>query len=86
MVYRGKSNLCYTTVSVPSLFMTEFLNAFPMNGSKTYVGIVAAAILIGLTQLGYLHADLSNRLLEWVSLWTGMSLAHKIAKIEPASA
>lgn len=60
--------------------MSDFLSKLPFDGYKTYICIGAAAVVLGLSQLGYVDPALAERIAEWIALAGGFSLVHKIDK------
>ena len=58
----------------------SLLNILPFNGYKTYIGIIAGALVLGLSQLGYIDPSVAQKVMEWIALWTGMALVHKADK------
>lgn len=61
--------------------MRELLSKLPLDGYKTYICIAAAALVLGLAQLGYVEQSLANTLIEWITVLGGVSLVHKVDKV-----
>lgn len=61
--------------------LAKFLDIIPLNGYKSYLGIAAAALVLGLQQLGLLDAQIAETLLTFVIIpFTGISIVHKDLK------
>ena len=64
--------------------LKSVLDSIPLNGYKTWVGVLLTALVVGLIQLGYLDQNTGTLILDAVVAWTGVALLHKELKAEPS--
>lgn len=57
-----------------------FLDSLPLNGYKTYLILTVAAFVLGLMQLQVLDPAIGKIVLEWLAIFGGATVAHKIDK------
>lgn len=60
--------------------MLQLLNALPFNGYKSYLGLTLIALVLGLAQMGHVDQATADTLVQWLSIFTGVALTHKLDK------
>ena len=63
----------------------SLLDKLPFNGSKTWFGVILAALIFGFQQMGYIDDGIATMALNVVTAWTGLSLLHKDLKAKENS-
>ena len=60
--------------------MKSLLGKLPFNGIKSWLGVAAAALVLGLQSMGYIEEPIVGYLLYAITAWTGLAIYHKDLK------